>query len=324
MDPPVTSADLECRLAEVRAAAAGPVEGVFGPRSVTWAIDREAAVFLGAGRAMLLQLAHPWVAAAIATRSRTLEDPIGRFHRTFDVVFSMVFGTLGRAQAMARGLHRLHASVEGVLPAATGPFPAGSPYRANDPAALRWVQATLADTSVLVHERVSGPLPSADLDAFHRESRLFAALFGIPAGMLGPDWAASRAYVDAMCGSDTLTVTPEARRLARALLAGAGSRLAAPGWYRALTAHLLPGRLRRDFGLDYGPAEIRAAERALAAARLLRPRLPARLRFVGPYQEALARLEGRPGPDMPTRLLNRFWIGRPRLGPEEEWRREGR
>lgn len=317
MDGHVTSTDLESRLAEVRVAAAGQAEGVFGPKSVTWAVDREASVFLGAGRAMLLQLAHPWVAAAISTQSRTLEDPIGRFHRTFDVVFSMVFGTLDHAQKMARRLHRLHASVEGVLPEAAGPFPAGSAYRANDAAALRWVQATLADTSVLVHEQVFGPLSPAELDAFHRESRLFAGLFGIPAGMLGPDWASARAYVEEMCASDVLTVTPEARRLARALLAGAGSRLAAPGWYRALTAHLLPERLRRDFGFDHGPAEIRAAERALAASRLLWPRLPARLRLVGPYQEALSRLEGRPGPDAPTRLLNRLWIGRPRLGPGE-------
>lgn len=321
MDPPVTATDLEGRLAEVRAAAAGRAEGVFGPGSVTWRVDRDAAIFLGAGRAMLLQLAHPWVAAAIATRSRTLEDPIGRFHRTFDMVFSMVFGTLDRAQGMARRLHRLHASIEGVLPAAAGPFPAGSPYRANDPAALRWVHATLADTALLVHEHIHGPLCVEDRDGFHREGRLFAALFGLRAEDLGPDWAAARAWFDAMCASDVLTVTPEARRLADALLSGAGSRLAAPGWYRALTAHLLPERLRDGFGLAYGPAEIRSAGRALAAARALWPRLPARIRFVGPYQEALARLEGRPGPDVPTRLLNRFWIGRPRLGPEEDWER---
>ena len=38
---------------------------VFGSRSMMWRIDKEAALFLGAGRALLLQLAHPWVAAAI-------------------------------------------------------------------------------------------------------------------------------------------------------------------------------------------------------------------------------------------------------------------
>ena len=59
--------------------APGEMEGVFGPDSLTWRIDREALTFLGAGRALLLQLAHPWVAAAIAEHSKTIDDPIGRF-----------------------------------------------------------------------------------------------------------------------------------------------------------------------------------------------------------------------------------------------------
>ena len=62
----VSEGDLSSALDIVRAEAAGPVEGIFGPASVTWRIDREAVLFLGAGRALLLQLAHPWVAAAIA------------------------------------------------------------------------------------------------------------------------------------------------------------------------------------------------------------------------------------------------------------------
>jgi uncharacterized protein (DUF2236 family) len=77
----VTEADLECELAMLRAEATGRLGGVFGPGSMVWHIDREAAVFLAAGRALLLQLAHPWVAAAIAEHSRSLADPIGRFHR---------------------------------------------------------------------------------------------------------------------------------------------------------------------------------------------------------------------------------------------------
>jgi hypothetical protein len=46
--------DLECQLGVVRAAAAGPVAGIFGPHSLMWRIDREAVIFLGAGRALLL------------------------------------------------------------------------------------------------------------------------------------------------------------------------------------------------------------------------------------------------------------------------------
>jgi hypothetical protein len=104
----VSREDLEEQLATVRALAPRGAEGVFGPASVTWQIDREAAIFLGAGRALLLQLAHPWVAAAIFEHARTFTDPIGRFHRTFEVVFSLVFGALDQAFAAARRLHRRH------------------------------------------------------------------------------------------------------------------------------------------------------------------------------------------------------------------------
>ena len=146
------------------------------------------------------------------------------------------------------------------------------------------------------------------------ESRRYAGLFGIPASALPPDWDTFVACNEAMWHSATLTVSREARAIARELLAGSsGSWLRPPAWYRALTADLLPARLRDEFGLAYGDAERRAAERSLTWIRRLYPRLPNRLRLVGPYQEASARLAGRQHPDLATRLLNRFWIGRPRL-----------
>ena len=81
----IDAAALEQSLEVVRAHAAGSEAGVFGPNSQIWRIDREAAAFLGAGRALLMQLAHPWVASAIAQHSTALSDPIGRFHGTFQI-----------------------------------------------------------------------------------------------------------------------------------------------------------------------------------------------------------------------------------------------
>src|SRR5271156_2531660 len=125
----VAEADLERELVMVRSIVAGESAGIFGPKSVSWRLDREEAVFLGAGRALLLQLAHPWVAAAIAEHSRTVADPIGRFHQTFNTVFTMVFGTLDQALTASRRLHRRHAAVTGVLPWNAGRFAEGSQYR---------------------------------------------------------------------------------------------------------------------------------------------------------------------------------------------------
>jgi uncharacterized protein (DUF2236 family) len=306
----VTEADLERELVIVRSAAAGGPAGIFGPDSVIWRIDREAAALLGAGRALLLQLAHPWVAAAIAQHSRSLTDPIGRFHRTFSIVFTMVFGTTGQALAAARRLHRRHTAIGGTLEEEAGAFAAGSPYCANDIAALRWVHATLTDTALLVYQLVDPPLSARDRERYYADSRLFAALFGIPKSALPQSWADFARYVDDMFSSDTLAVGSAARSVAAELFSGAGTRLRAPFWYRALTAGLLPPRLRDAFDLPYGPSELRCVERVLTVFRHVHPWVPARLRYVAPYHEALARLAGRDRPAPLTRLLNRFWIGR--------------
>lgn len=303
----VSEADLERQLAIVRAAAAGQEEGIFGPQSMLWRIDREAAIFLGAGRALLLQLAHPWVAAAIARHSTTLADPIGRFHRTFAVVFTMVFGTLDQALAAARRLHRRHAEITGALPEAAGRFAADSPYRANDVAALAWVHATLIETALLAHDLVLPPLSAIERERYWREARLFAALFGIPEAALPDSWEGFLAYCAAMRESDGLVVGEEARRIGAAVMNGAGTWLRPPAWYRALTASLLPPRLRSAFGLVDNE---RQAARALAAIRRIYPLLPPVLRRVGPYQEARSRLAGRPRPGLVVRRLDRFWIGR--------------
>ena len=306
----ISEADLEHELRIVRSAAAGGQAGIFGPDSAIWHIDREAAVFLGAGRALLLQLAHPQVAAAIAQHSRSLTDPVGRFHRTFSIVFTMVFGTTDQALAAARRLHRRHTAIGGTLAEDVGAFAAGSPYRANDVAALRWVHATLIDTALVAYQLVNPPLSARDRECYYADTRRFAALFGIPQSALPQSWADFAGYFDDMFSSETLAASSAARRIAAELVSGAGTRLRAPFWYRALTASLLPPRLRDAFELPYGPSELRSVERALSVFRHVHPWVPARLRYVAPYHEALARLAGRGRPAPLTRLLNRFWIGR--------------
>lgn len=312
----VNTEGLECELDRVRAAASGSLSGVFGPQSVTWQVDREAAIFLGAGRALLLQLAHPWVAAAIEQHSHTFADPIGRFHRTFSVVFAMVFGSLDQSLGAARGLHRRHAAIKGQMAAAAGPFPAGSWYYANAVPALCWVHATLIETALLAYELVLPPLTAEQRERYYSESRLFAALFGIPDECLPRDWAAFSAYSAAMVQSGTLIVTDQARDMGCRLIAGADTWLPVPASYRALTAALLPQQIREAFGFAYGAAEQQAVRQLIARIRRIYPLLPTRLRYVGPYQEAQQRLAGRARPDIVTRLCNRFWIGRAELPRE--------
>jgi uncharacterized protein (DUF2236 family) len=309
----VTTESLERELHRVRASAAGACEGVFGPQSLTWQINRESAIFFGAGRALLLQLAHPWVAAAIDQHSDAFADPIGRFHRTFQTVFAMVFGTLDQSVNAARRLHRRHASITGQLPWTTGPYLAGSAYRANAIPALRWVYATLIHTALVAYELVLPPLTTQQREQYYRESKLFAGLFGIRTECLPQEWTAFLQYFSRMVESDVLSISDRARTLAHQLISGSDLWLPVPISYQNLTIALLPSTLRRRFDLPFGEFAKRRVEHAIAMTRRLYPILPAHLRYVGPFQEAEQRLAGRPAPDLAVRMCNRFWIGRAAL-----------
>jgi uncharacterized protein (DUF2236 family) len=280
-----------------------------------WRVMREDLVFLGAGRALLLQLAHPWVATAIIEHSQTLADPVDRFHRTFNVMFTMVFGTLDQALGAARRLHQRHSRVEGRLPKNAGPFAQGSRYFANEVSILAWVHATLIDSALAAYALVLPPLTAEENERYYGETKLLGKLFGLPESSLPSTWTDFACSMRAASDSDWLAVGVEARRLADALLDGDALWLPAPGWYHAVTARLLPARLRAAFGLAYGRREERMAETATRWIRRVYPYLPEVIRHVGPYQEAKARLSGRRRPTLLTRALNRAWIGQTRMGP---------
>ena len=139
--------------------------GIHGPDSPMWQMNAQLSNFLGAGRAMLLQLAHPYVAYAIAEHSTTLSDVRGRFQATFENVFGMTFGSRSQALASARRVHRVHARIHGKIPVTAGRFAAGHRYHANDSDALLWVHATLIGTALRIQEIADDPSFGQDHDA---------------------------------------------------------------------------------------------------------------------------------------------------------------
>lgn len=307
-----TPEDLERYIAVARARVVSPVEGIFGAESVTWRINRESALFLGAGRAALLQLAHPWVAAALDQHSSVMTKPIKRFHNTFRVVFTMIFGTAEQAFRAARSLYQMHTRITGEVPENVAGYARGSRYEALQIPALKWVYATLIESAVIAYECVLPPLSSEERAAYYAESKVLAGLFGLPPEALPADWDAFKAYVAEMFASEALGVSDRARAMGEGIMRGAGSWIRIPRWYRALTAEWLPPRFRDGFGLEFGAAEERAAQRAHRMAPRLYAKLPAMLRYVGPYQEAQARLRGHQ-PGVVAGRINAFWIGQARM-----------
>lgn len=282
-------ADLEASLARVRADVDDPRAGIHGPGSAAWHLERDAVIFLGGGRAVLLQLAHPFVAYAIHQHSKTRHDVMGRFKRTFDNVFAMSFGDLDHAFTAARRVHNIHTRITGVIDEDAGAFPAGTRYHANDVASQVWVWATLIDTVVTVHERVRGPLPGALKEAYYRDTCSFARLFAIPDDALPASWGAFRDYVTATTESPMLAVTRPAREMAGFLFGGALG-----GTVAAVTASMLPARLRDGFGLTYGARERLAARAVTMAARAATMFTPRVARDLPAYRDARRRMRGLP------------------------------
>ena len=286
--------------------------GIFGPQSMSWRINRESALFLGAARAALLQLAHPWVATALEQHSSLMARPIARFHSTFRILFAMIFGSREQATAAARHLYHVHTFIRGEMSEDVGVWPRGYAYEANEIAALRWVYATLVESAVLAYECVLPPLAPRELASYFEESKTLAALFGLPPSALPSDWAAFLTYRRAMDASDELGVSRCARAMGRGLLRGGGSWIKPTQWYCALTASWLPERFRREFGLEFGDGEREAAQSAEHWLARIYPRLPGAIRLVGPWHEAQARLMGHRAGVM-ARWSNRFWIGEEQL-----------
>jgi uncharacterized protein (DUF2236 family) len=292
----VTRDEHEAALAELVREIADPRAGILGPQSMSWRVGGDLAVFLGGGRAALLQLAHPMVAFAVDQHSRARRDIVGRFQRTFRFVFAMVFGELSDAIAAARRVHGIHARISGTIPVRVGAWAAGTPYQANDADALRWVHATLVDTMITVRERLDGPLPIAIKDAVISEQNRFAKLFGIPRDRQPRSWADHTAYMERMLGGDLLAVAPCAREMA-AFLLGRGGSAAQPPLGRvaeALTATMLPRHLAEQFDLVRSRRAFAAVHAGLAGFAPLYRLLPRGAVALPALAEAERRLAGKP------------------------------
>jgi uncharacterized protein (DUF2236 family) len=253
--------------------AASEAVGLFGPGSASWRIDREMIVLAGGSCALLMQAAHPVVAAGVAEHSTYATDPFGRILRTLLTSYEVVFGTRSEADEALRRVNAIHATVRGRRP------DTDEAYSALDPEALLWVHATLVDTALRVYSRFVGPLTPADEQAYYLECSRVAEVLGVRWADLPPTISDLRAWMDEMIESGRVRVTPPARQIARTVLYPSPllPRLA---WDAAHLVSLsaLPAALRTQYGIRWSARRERGVERLARLSRRLLPWVPSALR----------------------------------------------
>jgi len=243
-----------------------------GPESLSWEIAREPALLLSGGRALLLQVAHPLVAAGVDQHSNYQTDPWTRLFSTLDTVMTMSFGTPEASEKAALRLKRRHAVVNGVADD-------GTPYDALDADLQLWVWATLVDSAIVIYQRSIGRLPSSMKARYFEEQKLLAYACGVPDGHGPATYDDFTDYV-ATVMNESLRPTKVARDVAEQLRRPplpAALRAAAGGPLGLVTAGLLPARLRDELGFQWGPRQERALTAFFAATRAQRA-IPGALR----------------------------------------------
>src|SRR2546428_1372125 len=93
---------------------------LFSPSSVFWRVNRELASGLAGPRAVLMQIAHPLVAAGVAEHSRFRQHRLARLYRTSMAAAAITFGSREFALRAIRSVNEKHRQVHGVLKAPEG------------------------------------------------------------------------------------------------------------------------------------------------------------------------------------------------------------
>jgi uncharacterized protein (DUF2236 family) len=131
-------------------------------------------MMIGGISSLLLQMLHPKALAGVWDFSNFRTDMGGRLRRTAAFIAVTTYGSAEDATAAIARVRRIHAHVEGHLPA-------GLPYKADDPELLAFVGVTEALSFLNAWVRYRDPLMLArDQDRYFAEmahiSRLLGAL----------------------------------------------------------------------------------------------------------------------------------------------------
>jgi uncharacterized protein (DUF2236 family) len=210
--------------------------GLYSDTSTIRRVNRENVLpLLGGGRALLMQIAHPKVAAGVDEHSDFRAHPLRRLRRTLLLTMAIVFGDRETALAAARTVNQVHGRVR------------GNGYDATDPDLLLWVHATLVDTALITYEVFVQRLTPQEREDFYHEMKLLGEMLGVPRDRFPARLADFDAYLESMIAGP-VKVDARSLELARQVLRPKVRLL--PG--------LLPPALRDQFQLPWSRGRQRA------------------------------------------------------------------
>ncbi|HEX2415262.1 MAG TPA: oxygenase MpaB family protein [Thermoleophilaceae bacterium] len=261
--------------------------GYFDDSSMLRRVNRERALVLSGPRALLMQAAHPLAVSGLLAHSTAMDEPYERLARTAEVMSTIGWGEREDADRVTRQVRAMHRRVSGKLREPVGIYPAGMPYRADDPELLLWVLFTLVDSSLVVYKMYVGSLSRSEEAALWDDYRIIGRLFGLRVRDMPRTLADLDDYRRSMLEGDTLHVTDWARERARAIVLDPPVPWMAQPLLETvnfITIALLPDRIRSQYG--FAPLPPTMVRKALVRAggeyvkRAVVPILPDRLRLV--------------------------------------------
>ena len=213
-------------------------------------------MLFGWGRAILLQLAHPLIAAGVHDHSGFRSTPwaaVTRLYHTVHAMLALTFGTPTEYGVALEGIRAIHRRVNGVLTEHAGPFRAGTRYSAEDPDLVLWVHLTLLESLPLTYELLVGPLSTSERDAYCAEAAAVALALCAREAEVPRTWHDTQRSIERVRQSGVLAVSAQARTLARSVLYPSGGWALFPATFvnRVVTVGLLPDDVRSQYSLEW-------------------------------------------------------------------------
>jgi uncharacterized protein (DUF2236 family) len=257
-------------------------QGFFGADSMMWRVNREMMTLFGGARALLMQAAHPLIAAGARQTGSYRRDPWARLIRTVMLQNLITFGRASAATEAIDRINKLHRAIKGVDPV-TGEW-----YDALDYEQLLWVHIALEVSTVRFYELTVAPLTDAERNQYHEENKLAAELLWLPREYVPDTYPDTEAYVDDMIGSGRLVYTDVAEEVADLIFGAAVPARIKPIWkfVAFAAAGTLDPRLRAFYGVRWSGAQQRWLDTNLQFLRTVRPLVPYRFRTILPARWA--------------------------------------